>query len=68
MENYSLAMKWIESLIFGSSLQKKDKSYFVCTIALLKYKIHVQYQMDDETISDCRKPSDTCLLMDCCQV
>lgn len=52
MKNYSLALEWIEKLIYSISIQKKDKKYFLCKIVLLKYKICVLYQIDEETICD----------------
>lgn len=52
MKNYSLALEWIEKMIYSISIQKKDKKYFLCKIVLLKYKICVLYQIDEGTICD----------------
>lgn len=52
MKNYSVALKWVDALICCSGFRKKDKKYFICKIVLLKYKIYIQQQINDEKIND----------------
>lgn len=52
MNDYTLALLWVNRVLSSAKFGSKDRKYFLCKIALLRYKIHVQRQLNDETLND----------------